>query len=1244
MANLVSPGVQVQLIDESFYASSGPGTVPFVMLATAANKSQPGNTTSVAPGTIAANANKLYLITSQRELLQTFGSPKFYTQAGTPQHGNELNEYGLYSAYQYLGLANRVWAMRADVDLNALQPTAIEPTGSATNGDHWLDLGNTAWGVFRSNGNINSSLAWGALAPIVINSAVQLEVIAQGVTATPVVDVNAALITTSADLVFNNLTVSLTNGWSLNQVVQAINAAVAASTSTTVKSLRAESYSRVQRVGVNTEDTVYNLRLVNTDAQGEISLVGSNATVLTNLGMTASPTNHAVPVSTLGTVGSVAVNAVKTTVSAADVQVFEKIAVTTQDGTDYRWFLVGSDDSECPGWSWASATPTVITGSSNNLVFAPDGQARITVGSTAADMTSTGVATATYVSGSGSDTILVTTASITNTIYVGMTFDGETVVSVSDDGTDTTVVMSGTVTAAGTLTFVDNGYSMSNFVADINAFFDDNGMNALASIVTSGPNSYLKITNYDGTQLGVVDKLGSPFTNAGVSVSQTYYGEVVGSAVSPTFVDGDLFTITVGGVTSNGINMGSGTANISSAITAINSSTVGTAGLIVASNVDNKLKISSTNNSFFTVTNVTGYDSPTPPLETAGIAAGTVFGNQLVYQGYTISVPQPRTADQVAAGNIWINTQAGNRGAAWSVKRYNAGTATWQARQAPLYLNDASANAGYGSQKTVGSIYVRYNSNTTDPTTAAFVVNYWTGTAWTSLDSLSTAYTQSYSEPTGAPAALTLWYNTDLVVDIMVSNGQQWMGYRNMYPATDPNGVILSATEPSTQSDFSALEDNDLWIDTSDLENYPKIYRYDSLNSAWLAVDNTDQSSSQGVVFADARNNADGTQSGSTDIQQMLISNYVDPDAPSALAYPVGLLLMNTRLSTNNVKQWRPNYLSTGAYKSRWVTVSGNASDGSPRMGRKAQRAMVVQAMAAALVSNQELRAEANFFNLLAAPGYPELIDEMVTLNTDKKDIAFVLVDPPARLPPTGTDVQAWANNSNNAASNGEAGLITRSRYAGVYYPWGLATNLDGGEILVPPSMAVLRTMAFNDQVSYPWFAPAGFNRGLVTAVASVGYLNGENEYVPVQLTQGQRDVLYENDINPIAFIPGRGLVVYGQKTLSPVDSAMNRVNVSRLVNYLNYNLDNLAKPFLFEPNDQYTRDSVQRTFESFLGDMVSLRAVYDFAVQCDENNNTPERIDRNELWIDIAIKPAKAIEFIYIPLRILNTGDTLPA
>ena len=375
----------------------------------------------------------------------------------------------------------------------------------------------------------------------------------------------------------------------------------------------------------------------------------------------------------------------------------------------------------------------------------------------------------------------------------------------------------------------------------------------------------------------------------------------------------------------------------------------------------------------------------------------------------------------------------------------------------------------------------------------------------------------------------------------------------------------------------------------------------------------------------------------------MLVSNYVDPDAPSALTYPYGFLLFNTRYSTNNVKEWRPDYLPGLSWPDRWVSASGNANDGSPLMGRRAQRIMIVRAMAGAITSSQELRSESRLFNLIAAPGYPELIDEMVNLNTDKKDPAFVVVDTPARLTPDGTSVQAWATNANNAPSNGEQGLITASRYAGVYYPWGLATNLDGTEIFVPPSTAVLRTIAFNDQVAYPWFAPAGFNRGLVTAFTSVGYLTSENEYQPVQLNQGQRDVLYENRINPIAFIAGRGLVIYGQKTRSPVESALNRVNVARLVNYLNVQLDNLAKPFLFEPNDQYTRDAVTQTFESFLGDMVALRAVYDFAVLCDETNNTPDRIERNELFIDIAIKPVKAIEFIYIPLRILNTGDPLP-
>jgi phage tail sheath protein FI len=295
------------------------------------------------------------------------------------------------------------------------------------------------------------------------------------------------------------------------------------------------------------------------------------------------------------------------------------------------------------------------------------------------------------------------------------------------------------------------------------------------------------------------------------------------------------------------------------------------------------------------------------------------------------------------------------------------------------------------------------------------------------------------------------------------------------------------------------------------------------------------------------------------------------------------------------------------------------------------------------MINSTDARAEENFFNLIATPGYTECLTEMVALNTDKNNVAFVVADTPWKLPATGTSFVNWANNAANAAMDGPDALITHSPYAAVYYPWGLTPNLSGVEVVVPPSLIALRTIAYNDQVAYPWFAPAGFNRGLVTGVSSVGYLDSAGDYIPVKLGQGQRDVLYQNSINPIAYIPGRGLVVYGQKTLDPVTSALDRINVSRLINYLVYNLENLAKPFLFEPNDKITRSNVVTTFNGYLQNLVSLRALYDFAVVCDTSNNTPTRIDQNQLWIDIAIKPEKAIEFIYIPIRVLNTGAPLP-
>ena len=148
---LTSPGVEVTVIDESQYIPSAVNTVPYFLVATAQNKVSSDGIT-VAAGTLAANANKTYLITSQRDLAQTFGVPFFYnTTTGTPINGYELNEYGLLAAYSALGVTNRCYVQRADIDLTELTASLTRPTGAASNGGFWLDLSASTWGIFEWN-------------------------------------------------------------------------------------------------------------------------------------------------------------------------------------------------------------------------------------------------------------------------------------------------------------------------------------------------------------------------------------------------------------------------------------------------------------------------------------------------------------------------------------------------------------------------------------------------------------------------------------------------------------------------------------------------------------------------------------------------------------------------------------------------------------------------------------------------------------------------------------------------------------------------------------------------------------------------------------------------------------------------------------------------------------------------------------------------------------------------------------
>lgn len=301
-----------------------------------------------------------------------------------------------------------------------------------------------------------------------------------------------------------------------------------------------------------------------------------------------------------------------------------------------------------------------------------------------------------------------------------------------------------------------------------------------------------------------------------------------------------------------------------------------------------------------------------------------------------------------------------------------------------------------------------------------------------------------------------------------------------------------------------------------------------------------------------------------------------------------------------------------------------------------ARRVKITQALVAAIKTNVEIRSELYEYNLIVCPGFHETAAELLLLANDIKDEAFVLADTPCSLNPE--QVTAWSATSARQSTSGIA----------YYYPWSMQANLDGKTVLVSPTAVALRTLAYSDDVSYVWFAPAGMQRGLVFGSTAVGYVTGTlgsaTTFVETNLNQGQRDDLYlqGHAVNPIVFFPGAGIRVWGQKTSQYAASAMDRINVVRGVMYLRRALRKGALPFVFEPNDQITRDNLKAAADALMGDMMVKRGLYDFASYCDDTNNTPTVIDNNQLVLDVAIKPMKAAEFISIPIRVVSTAATI--
>jgi hypothetical protein len=1141
MATLQSPGVAVTVIDESFYTPAEPGTTPLIVVATQMNKTN-GAGTATAAATIAANIGKAYRMTSQKELVDTFGVPFFEkTASGSPVHGGELNEYGLLAAYSYLGSSNSAIIMRADVDLSQLTPSSAAPGAEPTDGQWWMDTTNSAWGIQEWNSSI----------------------VADG----------GQKFTTKTPIVLTD-------------------------SDSTVKIEDSMDYGRAPKASV-----------------GSIG-------------------DYAVLFETVFGEGSYA-DAKET------ARIFYKSAGNSGAGiTAGQWVLVGSPE-------WCSSHPVLISGSFTTV-------------------TGTFKINGTTVSLSGS-TPAQTAQAIRDASIAGVTaiFSGTKVYIYSNGSTEG----AGDSTKSGAVIITDttlsaNGFTNGTYLQPklslaphtqvplykrVDTATSAEFGNAVAGYPTGsvwiktteqGSGSRWRAKRYNAASkswiaysaplyesgsaaLYYLDRTGGGKNIPLDSIYVQYNSDEQFSYATPDG-NGDALDTTLNSASFRMFRrVGTGNTIIKSAVISDNAGT-GVKIFTIKESVTSSEDLSAA----YTVTtaSLNGTSEDAVLIASAINAAGLVNIEASVTADYELQIFHKKGGDfrlTDVTGTVIADlfTPISYTGGAW------AGSANFYA-----------AAAGAAED---------------------FVASQWQPLSVIGFDAAGTA-------PTNEPADGQLWYTNNFSeVDIMVHNGTTWRGYKSVFTLTDAGGPVVSASRPTSRPDGTGdFVTGDLWISTADMENFPTIYRYNNelTNTAkalrWVLVDKADQTTEEGVLFADARAGTSGgtaTSAPSGTIAELLTSNFLDTDAPDPALYPKGMLLWNLRRSGGNVKKYNNNYIDTTAdnvrmnnvsmgdyWPDRWTTASPNQEDGSGSFGRKAQRAVIVAAMKSAIDTNLQIRdTERRNFNLSSAPGYPEVYANLVNLNIDRGLTSFVIADTPLRLEADATSLSNWGSNAAGVTDNGDAGVVTYDEYSAMYYPNGFTTDLGGTTAVVPASHMMLKTIAISDNVSYPWFAPAGTRRGGIVNATSVGYLDGATgEFITVALNEGQRDTLYDLKINPIPFFVGVGNVAFGQKTRAKNASALDRINVARLVVYLRSQLNKLARPYIFEPNDKITRDEIKGAVESLLLELVGLRAIYDFAVVCDESNNLPSTIDRNELYVDIAITPVKAVEFIYIPLRVKNTGE----
>lgn len=1119
MATLQSPGVQVSVIDESFYTPAAPGTVPLIVVATAQDKTN-ASKTGTAQGTTAVNAGKVWTITSQRDLTDTFGTPKFYTDAsGNPVHGGELNEYGLQAAYSLLGVSSKAYVVRADIDLSQLEATATIPTGAPFSGTYWLDTGNTLFGINEWDA---TNKVFVAKTPLVINDE-------------------------------NTASVELTN---------------------------ASFGARGDYAIVATSDNESPLYYKNADSQWVV--VGSNddaalGTSIVGSTFVSTSWQSSFPVAT-----STGFNGV-TTGSAITINGQSVTLSSTVTPTGVATSINSALGSRSVGAKVNAAGKLELYADAGAMSDGSIADGAVAVSGAA--VTSLGLTTGTYAA------VTLTIAPHTQVPTYGVT------------GAPSGSAYIKTTSAAKGASWIVKYYNGATKTWGTVA----------APIYSSGEDAIKKLDSTGGKGIAV-----------GQLFVESNFGHGTGAAGSQQLVN---FKIQRRSATSPTTVTGASDVSSFSVTTAAHTGTA-----VYGFSISESIAGSGTMSDFTSVTVLA-------VAQNAGSVTSTVTGASIV--------------DVINSNADLVNVRATlNTDGTISLSHALGGE---------ILLKDSTTYPVLGTYLGFTAYDVVAKTGTANLYAAGDYDDFdFRASNWKPL-----VYEARSQAPDTTPADGTLWYSAALgEVDIMYHNGTTWVGYKTAFPSSDANGPQIRATAPTTQSTGADLVEGDIWIDSSDSELYGKnIYVWNANLLKWIKQDVTDQETPTGWLFADARWAATGQATDAATIKALLSSDFVDPDAPDPDLYPQGMRLWNLRRSGFNIKRYVANHIDVNAndgkntrynddpmdgsnqtvvYNAdRWVSVSPNAANGSGTFGRLAQRGFVVASLKSLIDTNRDIRdTDTLVFNLIATPGYTEVTQNMIALNSDRGYTAFVIGDTPFRLKPTGTELGNWGSNKAQAVDNGDEGAVSYDEYMAMFYPSGYTNDNSGNNIVVPPSHMMLRTIATSDQKSYQWFAPAGIRRGAVDNATSVGYLNN-GEFVTTALPNDIRDVMIQTaKVNPIATLNGVGIVNFGNLTRAKGTSSLDRINVSRLVAYLRRQLDILSRPFLFEPNDKNTRNELKNAAESLMLELVGQRALYDYIVVCDESNNTAARVDRSELWMDIAIEPVKAVEFIYIPLRLKNTGD----